>query len=193
MVKKMNPKIMTIGCILMLFMTFGCVSTPNQPPTSSQQVEQDQTEANQKALIEKYPAPTLDKSLERQNLIKRLQLLNDENKVFYVYLVSYGKVMAYYVAQGKVSSVNSYLTTYTQIVKDKACISNVSYRGGDTGSCYFAVEAPDLDGSYGTNGDGIFFFTTEGAYVEWNGEYFVTDYPLTLSTPPELVMNIDKK
>jgi len=48
------------------------------------------------------------------------------------------------------------------------------------------VDSPQLDGSYGTNGDGIFFFTTEGAYVEWNGEYMVSDFPLKMSTTPAL-------
>lgn len=39
-------------------------------------------------------------------------------------------------------------------------------------------------------GDGIFFFTTEGAYVEWAGEYMVSDFPLKLSTPPAMVKQI---
>jgi len=46
------------------------------------------------------------------------------------------------------------------------------------------------DGGKGTNGDGIFFFTTEGAYAEWHGDYMVSDFPLKLSTPPELVRNV---
>ena len=54
------------------------------------------------------------------------------------------------------------------------------------------VESPDLDGSYGTNGDAIFFFTAENAYVEWSGEYFVSDFPLHMSTPPVLVRNVDQ-
>jgi hypothetical protein len=59
-----------------------------------------------------------------------------------------------------------------------------------TSYCY-VVNAPDLDGTYGENVEGIFFFTTEGAYVEWKGEYMMSDQPLKLSTPPELVRQIN--
>ena len=148
--------------------------------------EQDYTESNQKQLVKASRPPKLSESLERENLIRRYQFLNDQNKIFYVYLVSYGKVMAYHAAKGKISSVNSRLTQEEQIVKDLDCISEVSYEAED--GCYKVVGSPQLDGSYGTNGDGIFFFTTEGAYVEWNGEYMVSDFPLKLTTPPELVM-----
>lgn len=151
-------------------------------------VEAKQTEVIQQGLMTANPIPDLSRSLERENLIKRLELLNDQNKIFYVYLVNYGKVMAYYTAQGKISSVNSKLTTQEQIVAQKECLSQ-RYQGSGT-SCYMTVESPDLDGSYGTNGDGIFFFTTEGAYVEWAGDYMVSDFPLALTTPPELIMEI---
>ena len=81
--------------------------------------------------------------------------------------------MAFYTVKGKVSSVNSLLTTPKQAF---------SYRG-----TVIIVESPQLDGSYGTNGNAIFFFTTEGAYVEWPGEYLLSDQPLKLVTPPELI------
>ena len=142
------------------------------------------TEANQQRLIAASDMPKPTSSLERANLIRRYNFLNDQDKQFYVYLVSYGKVMAFYTAKGKVSSTNSRLTQEEQIVKDPNC-----YMGGG-GPCGLVVGSPQLDGSYGTNGDGIFFFTTEGAYVEWNGEYMVSDFPLKLSTPPELVKQI---
>jgi hypothetical protein len=52
------------------------------------------------------------------------------------------------------------------------------------------MESPDIDGSYGENAHGVFFFTTDGAYVEWSGTYFWTDRPLKLTQPPELVIDI---
>lgn len=149
--------------------------------------ESKYTEANQQRLIAASEMPKLTKSLERENLIRRYEFLNDENKIFYVYLVSYGKVMAYYTAKGKVSSVNSRLTQQQQILNVRD-LGMTTYQSGNPAAI---VDSPQLDGSYGTNGDGIFFFTTEGAYVEWNGEYMVSDFPLRLSTPPELVRNLD--
>jgi hypothetical protein len=62
--------------------------------------------------------------------------------------------------------------------------------GGYTYMPCYPVEAPDLDGTYGENVDGIFFFTTEGAYVEWKGEYLMSDQPLKLTTQPELFREV---
>ena len=36
----------------------------------------------------------------------------------------------------------------------------------------------------------MFFFTTEGAYVEWNGQYVWSDQPLKITQQPELVQEI---
>lgn len=36
---------------------------------------------------------------------------------------------------------------------------------------------PDVDGSYGSNDNGIFFFTPDGKYVEWSGTYLYSDIP----------------
>jgi hypothetical protein len=181
-----NKKGITIGIVLLIVaaLTMGCIEEKSKYQDTTSGQEAILTESNQARLLKVSPPPQLDKSLERENLKNRLELLNDENKIFYVYLVSYGKVMAEYVAKGKVSSVNSKLTTQEQIVKDPHTYYSGSSRQGKV------VESPDLDGSYGTNGDAIFFFTSDGAYVEWAGEYMVSDFPLQLTTPPELVRQI---
>ena len=147
----------------------------------TQKYEAELTEANQYRLDKAVPPPELKTSLERKNLKRRLELWNNENKIAYIYLINYGKVMDYYTIKGKVSSVNSKLTSGEQIVDDP-------HGNYDAGSK--VVESPQLDGSYGTNGDAIFFFTTEGAYVEWRGDYMLSDQPLKLSTPPELYREI---
>jgi hypothetical protein len=36
----------------------------------------------------------------------------------------------------------------------------------------------------------VFFFTTDGVYVEWKGEYLYVDEPLKFTTQPELVRTI---
>jgi hypothetical protein len=38
----------------------------------------------------------------------------------------------------------------------------------------------------------LFFFTTDGAYVEWMGDYMLCDKPLKLATPP-VVTIIEKE
>lgn len=184
-------KIMS-GVLLVLLiglMIAGCGPMPKTP--STQKIEQVIVESNQRILTTTQPVPTITKSLERENIINRLKLLNDENKVFYVYLVSYGKVMAFFTAKGKVTSLNSYINSQERVVNDENCNQAYSGSDGSRRDCYFVIDTPDIDGSYGENADGVFFFTTEGAYVEWVGEYMVSDYPLKLTTPAELVRQVN--
>ncbi len=54
------------------------------------------TEINQRKLSQNQPLPQFETSLERQNLINRLKLWNKPDKVSYIYLLQFGKVMAFY-------------------------------------------------------------------------------------------------
>jgi hypothetical protein len=144
-----------------------------------------------KTLRNNVPVPQLTTSSERKNVARRAELFNNEDKISYIYLVSYGKVMAFYTVQGKVSSLQSYMTPTEQIVDrfGTPCDYTLDDWCGSTGS--HIISAPDIDGTYGENVEGIFFFTTEGAYVEWRGEYMMSDQPLKLATPPELTRVIE--
>jgi hypothetical protein len=185
-------KILLATLIAGILMMSGCTTIPNADQTS-QNKEQKIMEDNQQQLIDTAPAPSLTKSLERENIANRLKLLNDDSKVFYVYLIDYGKIMGFYTAKGKVSSLNSFMTPMQRIIKDANCANDFSSTDR-SGGCYFVVDAPDQDGSYGMNDNGVFFFTTEGAYVEWHGDYLVSDQALKLSEPVAMVMEIkDKK
>jgi len=176
-------------CVFVLLLAAtGCTRETRGSSGETQSTEAKLTESNQQRLISRTPPPQLDKSLERENLVRRLNFLNDEQKIFYVYLVSYGKVMAYYTAKGKVSSVNSKLTTGEQVLDSSYLLYNGGMGTNRLGAV--VVESPALDGSYGTNGDAVFFFTTEDIYVEWNGEYMVSSEPLDLATPPILVRTV---
>jgi len=166
--------------LVLLVSVVGCGET--KVSTSTQRQEQQATENQQSTHLKTTPPPKLKASQERKNLIERLERFNTDSKVSYIYLVSFGKVMAFYPVKGKVSSVNSLLTTPNQIK------SFDHINGGDHS---VVVASPDLDGSYGTNGNAIFFFTTDGTYVEWSGDYMLCDKPLKLSTPPELVIAVE--
>lgn len=148
-----------------------------------QDEEQRITEEQQGAHLVSVPAPKLTDSQERRNLRERLLRFNTPSKVSYIYLLNeVGNIVSFMPIKGKVSSVNSMLTTPVQI--SWACRTN-------HGCSPVPVDSPDLDGSYGSNGDAIFFFTTEGVYVEWNGKYLLADQPLQIEVP-ELVLRYDK-
>ena len=128
--------------------------------------EQILTEMNQRNLLRKQPPVQLEYSLERENINRRTLLWNDKNKISYIYLLQRGSIMGFFSIKGKVSSVNSTVTN-----------PNMVYSGT-------TLDSPAEDGSYGTNGDAVFFFLSDGTYMEWNGEYLLTDRPLKLSVAP---------
>lgn len=156
-------------------------------PCSSNSTQLQDITSNQAKLVAAVPMPQLETSLERENISARAKLFNTPDKISYIYLISYGKVMAFYTVKGKVSSLNSYMSPQEQLIKGDGTSCDAW-----TTNCYVA-QASDVDGSYGKNADGIFFFTTEGAYVEWAGDYMMSDQPLKLSTQPELVQEVTTK
>jgi len=130
-------------------------------------------------------------TLERTNLRKRMENWNDPNKIGYIYEIGQnGNIIAFYTIKGKVSSLNSYLTGSETIVKDPNC-DPAKYEGGTCSS--LLMESPDFDGSYGNNGSGIFFFLTDGTYMEWNGLYQLSDQPMKLSAEPLMTYDAKEK
>lgn len=177
-------KFIPLGLVLGAFMLMGagCEDTSITSPSATelQRAEQQNVSGNQSRMEASVQLPQLSSSLERKNIKKRLELFSDESKVSYIYLVSYGKVMAFYVVKGKITSGQKRLTSTERLIDcDK---------GEFNGDCQ--VESPELDGTYGASAPYIFFWTTDGVYVQWNGEYMLADQPLTLTTQPELIRNI---
>ena len=130
-------------------------------------------------LQERQPTPTdLDFSLERYNLIRRAYWVNGqrekaaavvcqvEKPLGYIVLFTESGVVGRFVVDGKVSSLNSYLTPDSE----------------EYSSSYSRWIA-DVDGSYGENDAGIFFFTPDGKYVEWTGTYLYSDIPFEVDDP----------
>lgn len=121
-----------------------------------------------------FPEAEMRDSLERRNLRERLLRFNKPQKIGYLYVMSFGKFVGYYVVKGKVSSVQSQMTTTVQTWD---C-------GGANGGC--SVESIGDDGSFGPNegGDrGIFFFTAQGVMVETTLDWVYSDAPLKIDVP----------
>ena len=139
-------------------------------------------------LVANQPTPTdIDYSLERYNLIKRAYWVNgmrdkaralpspiaDMPLGYIVLLTESGSVVGKFTVDGKVTSLNSYLTPdseYYELVYGGSYTINNNW-------------LPDVDGSYGSNDNGIFFFTTDGKYIEWTGTYLYSDIPFTVDNP----------
>lgn len=146
--------------------------------------------ATQKAIADvlaaNQPTPTdIDYSLERYNLIRRTYWVNGqrekanmlvcqiEKPLGYIVLFAGNAVVGRFVVDGKVSSLNSYLTPDSEYYE-------LIYGGTST---YKNKWLADVDGTYGENDSGIFFFTPDGKYVEWTGEYLYSDIPFVVDNP----------
>ena len=132
------------------------------------------------------PTPSdIDYSLERYNLIRRTYWVNGqrekanalvceiEKPLSYITLFGEsGTVIGSFVVDGKVSSLNSFLTPDSEYYE---------YSRGE----YTAINKwlADVDGSYGENDNGIFFFTPDGKYMEWTGVYLYSDIPFEVENP----------
>ena len=140
------------------------------------------TQANANSIQENQPTPDdLEYSLERYNLIRRAYWVNGQREKaislpceierplgYIVLFTEGGGVVGRYIVDGKVTSLNSYLTP------DSEYYENCEYRND-----WLA----DVDGSYGENDQGIFFFTPDGKYIEWTGIYLYSDIPFEVITP----------
>ncbi len=167
-----------LACVLPLIAVSGCDNDANIGGTVVD--ESKATEANQRSLRQAHPLPKLDHSLELANLIKRLERINRSNRVAYVYcLSSDGHVVASWVINGKLSSLNSLLTTPEQPV----VIRNPSHYE------VLAMPSPDFDGSYGKNPEGSFFFDVRDQMTEIvlaGGIIICTETPMKINTPISL-------
>lgn len=173
-----------IALAAMTSLLAACVPA-EQEVGSARTQEQAAVSRNQAAQLAATPLPVLSNSLERQNIVKRIRRINAQNMSGCIYLISQGTVMAFYPVKGKVSSLKSYLTPGDKIVDDP----NGSYDAGSV-----LVEAPDLDGAYGENAEGVFFFTADtDSYVEWAGDYVFTDSCLTINQQPRLERQVTSR
>lgn len=120
---------------------------------------------------DKQSAVTLETSLGTANLTERLTREEDPSAIRYLYLMSFGEIIGYYVTKGKISSSAGQLAPEQEIVQPWA--------GGDR----YVVDSAKDDGTFGPGDPGIFFFTTDGVMVETSLDYIQSDAPLSVDVP----------
>lgn len=174
--------------LLVLLVALSALTLSACFPSDTDSTETDITDTFGLAdeLAKNQPTPTdFDYSLERYNLIKRAYWVNGQRDralalqapvalpLGYIVLFSGPTIVAQFTVVGKVSSLNSWLTP-------DYWYDNVANTGNSGDEL---VEMPDVDGTYGTNSDGIFFFTPDGKYIEWTGTYIYSDMYLPIENP----------
>ena len=189
---------MLLAIMVICFMCTGCEMVENGTTADTKA-----TLKTAQTLQENQPTPTdIDYSLERYNLIRRAYWVNGQRERantipcevskplgYIVLFTESGGVVGNFVVDGKVSSLNSYLTPDSEFYE-----KNGSYRSGATAESTNAEDysnkwLADVDGSYGENDNGIFFFTPDGKYIEWTGIYLYSDIPFEIDSPIVKVVN----
>lgn len=183
----MKKIVLIVSMVLCVVLLAGC-----EFEGSARAIDTSNTLSIANNLQAKQPTPTdIEYSLERYNLIRRAYWVNGQRERavslisetpkplgYVVLLTDSGAVVGSFVIDGKLSSLNSFLTPDSRY-----------YEYGDVKNEWL----PDVDGSYGDNDSGIFFFTPQGQYVEWNGKYLYSDIPFEVDDPVvkyEVVANV---
>jgi hypothetical protein len=175
--------IICLVAVLLICTCFVSCDSSYQPDGSMQDKLNQKEAANE--IQANQPTPTdLEYSLERYNLIRRAYWVNGQREkamslpcevqrpLGYIILFSGNTVVGRFEVDGKVSSLNSFLTPDSDYYE----------YSGSSGS-YKNNWLADVDGSYGSNDNGIFFFTPDGKYIEWTGTYLYSDIPFIVENP----------
>ena len=160
-----------IGILILTLVTLtGCaeVTTAN----TKQDIENTLNIGNK--LVENQATPTdINYSLERYNLIRRTYWVNGQRERANTLVCEVEKPLGYialflengacagkFIVDGKITSLNSYLTPDSEYYE-------LIYGGTYSKENKWL---PDVDGSYGSNDNGIFFFTTDRQIyrMDWN-------------------------
>lgn len=185
--KRIASIILALAIMLSLSVLTGC---SNRELTGFEK-QINANEANVKAITSQYDTPQLTRSLDYENVIRRAEYLNQGNTVGYLYLLSdTGMVLEEVQVAGKVTSLNTFITPmqesqYARLRRPQSGTNSLSYL-----SEIIVVDAPDIDGTWGENVSGIFWFTPDGTYGEWIGLYRFSSERLSFQSEP-ILFNIN--
>lgn len=187
-------KILSMILVLSILLFSGCATlaagNTGYTPTYDTRSDKENTMATADTLAMNQPTPTdINYSLERYNLIRRAYWVNGQREKantliceiekplgYIILFTESGGVVGRFIVDGKVSSLNSFLTPDSEYYE-------LVGTGGDTRSYRGNEWIADIDGSYGENDAGIFFFTPDGKYIEWTGTYLYSDIPFEVTDP----------
>lgn len=179
--------VLWVMCLLFALPGCSTESSPTSVDGTEQNIQDTKNITGELTASQKTPTD-IDYSLERYNLIRRAYWVNGqrekantlicqaEKPLGYIVLFSGNATVGRFVVDGKVSSLNSFLSPdYVESVE--------THSGDWGGNVVVNTELADVDGSYGENDNGIFFFTPDGKYVEWTGKYLYSDIPFEVDCP----------
>ncbi len=156
----------------MLFCMGGCPEKP--PPTAVDRLAELAKKAAKEAAELTIDPHEINMIEYRRDLMGKAGL-----QLYVIFMNDMGQPVDYFVTDGKCTSSNKRLTDGTKIVS------------GDRGSYTGNVDVPAAseDGTHGESDEYIYCRTVDGKYKQWNGDYYVSDFPIELTIKP-LVIDI---
>lgn len=195
-VKFAATSVIILAIVVMIVGLFtGCGEISATESSTQADIKSQISVAGKLARDQKTPTD-IDYSLERYNLTRRAYWVNGQREKantlvcpvekplgYIVLMTESGSVVGRFTVDGKVSSLNSFLTP-----------GSIDSIEGDmtVGYTTITTEMADVDGSYGENDAGIFFFTTDSRYIEWTGTYLYSDIPFEVDDPIVKVGEVDE-
>lgn len=153
------------------FLLAACDQTPVQPTAKNIQAQKASEAANSIQFSE---------NAEIENIKRRLELTSNPGQIGFVLLLNeMGKPVMYTSVKGKITSGAKRLTPPQEIRR---------MDGGEF-SREEMVEAPSDEGTYGSSNPYIFFWTTEGQYIQWSGKYLYSDKPFRIEDPTIVILS----
>jgi len=144
---------LAVGLLTISTLT-GCIED-----TEIQKQEKAKVE-NAMKVFEQTKVPSINKSLERENIRQRILVSNDANTLQWIYISDGGRVFGRFPVKGKVTSGSKRLTN------NQSYVQNQGY-----------TDAPDEMGTYGSSSPYVFWFDPAGQIHQWSGVYFVSPVP----------------
>lgn len=159
----MINKYIVIGLVLISPAIMGA-SECDGPRQDTKQTEADKSRAAANSI-------QFTENAERENIVSRLKLTANPGLLGFIVLQNeMGQALLYEGVKGKITSGSKRLTKPQHFdCWNSGCAS---------------VPAPSDEGTFGTSGEYVYYWNTQGAYRQWNGKYFYSDKPFRLSTPP---------
>jgi hypothetical protein len=167
---KMKKVLIIVALMASVAFTTACVPQNSSPKTAkATQAQKAKEAANSISFTE---------NAEIDNIKARLELTSNPGLTGFVLLMNEaGQPIMYTGVKGKITSGGKRLTNPQRQVKGSG--------GGYTKSD--VMVAPSDEGTWGSSNPYVYFWTTSGQYVQWNGKYLYSDKPFRTSVEPLVI------
>lgn len=157
----MEDIIKLIGGIAVVVVILVSLVWGAQPSVSSgsHQTVLEKNKESVEELLKYRKVPELSDSLDWENARMRYEFLNQADRIGWLYVfTAEGILWLETPVIGKLTATDTYITPMEEIKRSRA--------SSDDPWTYFTVEMSDIDGTFGVNADGVFWFDPTGTYNE---------------------------